>query len=104
MGMEDPERKKRANYRMILPMMAWTGMDTPNRSVERKKRYEFNVGPETGQKLHSVFLHTSIVIIQADRACGTGISPRSFVISFVILYVCNIVQYWYLTICHYVSS
>ena len=42
--------------------------------------------------------------IQADRACGTGISPRSFVISFVILYVCNIVQYRYLTFCHYVSS
>jgi hypothetical protein len=27
-----------------------------------KKKYEFNVGPETGQKLHSVFLHTSIVV------------------------------------------
>jgi hypothetical protein len=24
--------------------------------------YEFNVGSETGQKLHSVFLHTSIVV------------------------------------------
>jgi hypothetical protein len=24
--------------------------------------YEFNVGPETGQKLHSVFLHTFIVV------------------------------------------
>ena len=23
---------------------------------------KFNVGPETGQKLHSVFLHTSIVV------------------------------------------
>ncbi len=45
-----------------------------------------------------------ILIKQADRACGTGISPRSFVISFVILYVCNIVQYRYLTFCHYVSS
>ncbi len=41
---------------------------------------------------------------QADRAYGTGISPRLFVISFVILYVCNTVQYWYLTFCHYVSS
>jgi hypothetical protein len=41
---------------------------------------------------------------QADRACGTEISSRSFVVSFVILYVCNIIQFWYLTFCHYVSS
>jgi hypothetical protein len=41
---------------------------------------------------------------QADRACGMEISPRLFVISFLILYVCNIVQYWYLIFCHYVSS
>jgi hypothetical protein len=45
-----------------------------------------------------------ILNVQANRACGTGISPRLFVISFVILYVCNIVQYRYLTFCHYVSS
>jgi hypothetical protein len=31
---------------------------------------------------------------QADRAYGLEICQRSFVISFVILYVCNIVQYW----------
>ncbi len=36
---------------------------------------------------------------QADRAYGTEISPRSFVISFVIL----LYQYLYLLICHYVS-
>ncbi len=42
--------------------------------------------------------------IQADRACGTEISPRSFVVSFVILYVCNIIQFRYLTFCHYVSN
>jgi hypothetical protein len=28
----------------------------------RVAEYKFNVGPETGQKLHSVFLHTSIVV------------------------------------------
>jgi hypothetical protein len=32
--------------------------------------------------------------IQANRAYGSEICQRLFVISFVILYVCNIVHYW----------
>ncbi len=62
----------------------------------------------TGAKKQSIERMVSMVpenfLIQANRACGTEISPRLFVISFVILYVCNIVQYQYLIFCHYVSS
>ncbi len=46
----------------------------------------------------------SLLVIQADRACGMVISPRLFVISFVILCVQYRTIYWYLTICDYVSS
>jgi hypothetical protein len=41
----------------------------------------------------------SFLVLQADRAYGTEISPRSFIILFVIL----LYQYLYLLICHYVS-
>jgi hypothetical protein len=49
------------------------------------------------------FVKDFIQKLQADRAYGTEISPRPFVISFVITIICNIVQYLYLLICHYVS-
>ncbi len=40
------------------------------------------------------FISLIFLAEQADRAYGSEICQRSFVISFVILYVCNIVHYW----------
>ncbi len=37
-------------------------MNSAGRGGKAPREYEFNVGPETGQKLHLVFLHTTIVV------------------------------------------
>jgi hypothetical protein len=46
----------------IFPVLGTQKCTLPISTYVTSTGYKFNVGPETGQKLHLVFLHTSIVV------------------------------------------